>query len=54
MVRGVRWGNGDDVIELMKSIRAALVDDAFMDVDGLHLPVEMDDFMGTVATTAFR
>ena len=31
MVGGVRRGNGDDVIELMKSIRVALADDAYMD-----------------------
>ena len=36
MVGGVRRGDGDDV---MNSIRAALADDAFMDVDGLHLTV---------------
>ena len=34
MVRGMRWGNGDDV---MRCIRAALADDACVDVDGLHL-----------------
>ena len=34
MVGGVRWGDGDDVT---KCIRAALADDAYMDVDGLHV-----------------
>ncbi len=51
MVGGVLRGCGDDV---MKSIRTALADDAYMDVDGLHLAVCMNDFMGTAATTAFR
>ena len=36
MVRGARREDGDDV---MRSIRAALADDGFMDVDGLHLTV---------------
>ena len=51
MVGGVTRGDGDDV---MKSIRAALADDASMDVDGLHLMVSMNDFMEYAATTAFR
>ena len=37
MVGVVPRGNGDDVIELMKSIRAALRGDAYRDADGLHL-----------------
>ena len=51
MVGGVRRGGGDD---LMKGILAALADDACMDVDGLHLAILMNDFMGTAAMTAFR
>ena len=35
-VGGVQREDGDDV---MKCIRAALADDAFMDVNGLHLTV---------------